>query len=221
MNSFISNHKIKTSNLNKEYLFSFIGRDSHKVRESIFNIIFSRQDIFVENSTSFDVFNHELTQSKTERQKYFYDTMLKSKFSLCPRGLGPSSIRIFESLQLGIAPIIIGDDWLPPEGPKWDAFSILIKEKHIADLEKIVVSYESHYQEMGLLARQAFEAYFSDSQYFNYVVDNCISINETQLINEKIPWMCRYVLINHLKFNYEIFKFRKRLMRVRKRLIPS
>jgi len=33
-----------------------------------------------------------------------------SKFVLCPQGVGPSSLRLFETLLMGRAPVIISDE---------------------------------------------------------------------------------------------------------------
>ena len=121
--------------------------------------------------------------------------LLRSKFSLCPRGAGTSSIRTFESMKLGIAPIIVSDNWRLPKGPMWNDFSIFIKEKNIRDLEKIVESHCDSYKEMGQKARKAFEEFFADDVYFNYVIDNCLDIMNKQLIPEVIYWKLNPLII--------------------------
>ena len=188
-NPFIENHVFSNqSYLEKEYLLTFIGRNSSKIRNSIFNLKFERPDIYIEDSSkTFNLWGKQEHREKAERRKY-YHMLLHSKFALCPRGVGTSSMRTFESMKLGVAPIIVSDNWRLPKGPMWKDFSIFIKEKNIRDLEKIAESHSDSYKEMGQKARKAFEAFFADDVYFNYVIDNCLDIMNTQLIPEVIYW---------------------------------
>ncbi len=117
-------------------------------------------------------------------------------------------MRIFESMQLGIAPVIISDEWIFPKGPRWNEFSIVIKAKHVRNLVKIVQSYEKNYEQMGRLARKAFDEYFAKDVYFNYVVDNCLDIMNKQLIPEAIYWNLNPLIIYVLK---TMWKTRKKI----------
>jgi len=56
------------------------------------------------------------------------ETMAASLFSLCPRGLGPTSFRIYEAMSLGSIPVYIWEKWkwLPYEGElDWNSFAIV------------------------------------------------------------------------------------------------
>ncbi len=50
------------------------------------------------------------------RRSDFARTTLRSKFVLCPRGRATSSIRFYEAMALGRVPVVIADDWVPPQG---------------------------------------------------------------------------------------------------------
>ena len=219
-NPFIENHVFSDqSYLEKEYLLTFIGRNSSKIRNSIFNLKFERPDIYIEDSSkTFDVWGRQEYGEKVERQKY-YNMLLRSKFSLCPRGTGTSSMRTFESMKLGIAPIIVSDDWKLPKGPMWNKFSIYIKEKNIRDLEKIVESHSDSYKEMGQKARKAFEEFFADDVYFNYVIDNCLDIMNKQLIPEVIYWKLNPLFILTKKITRKLKK--KSRQQIRQQLIQK
>jgi hypothetical protein len=195
-NPFIQNHVFSNQSYpEKEYLLVFIGRNSSKIRDSIFNLKFERPDIYIEDSSkTVDIWGGQGDRLKVERQKY-YNMFLHSKFSLCPRGAGTSSMRTFESMKLGVAPIIVSDDWRLPKGPKWNEFSIFVKEENIKDLERIVASHSDSYKEMGQKARKAFEEYFAEDVYFNYVIDNCLDIMNNQLIPEVIYWKLNPLII--------------------------
>ena len=199
-NPFIENHVFSNQSYpEKEYLLSFIGRGSSKIRKRIFNLKFDRPDIYIEDSSKdFDLWGKQGDREKDERKKY-YNVLLRSKFSLCPRGYGTNCFRKFESMKLGIAPIIVADGWQLPKGPKWNDFSIIVKEKNIRDLVKIVESHSDSYKEMGQKARKAFEEFFADDVYFNYVIDNCLDIMNKQLIPEVIYWKSRHLILLMIK----------------------
>jgi hypothetical protein len=204
-NPFIKAHRISDNDFSdKEYLFSFIGRDSHSIRRIIFNLEYARQDILIEDSSSFKLWATECEDKKLGKQQYYYDKLLRSKFSLCPRGVGPCSLRLFESMMLQVAPVIISDAWKFPKGPKWNEFSIVIKEKHIRSVEKIIQDREGEHVEMGRLAGKAFAEYFSEAAYFNYVIDSCLDLKSKQLIPETLYWRLNLLTVLILKAKFRI-----------------
>ena len=186
-NPFIENYfYADTSAIEKRWLFSFLGRESSRVRSRLFGLKFNRSDILVVNTTTFNLWDESRNLDKREAQRRYYDDLLASKFSLCPRGSGASSLRLFESIRMGIAPVILSDRWAYPVGPIWKDFSISVKEKHFGEIESIVGEYEKDFEEMGKLSRRAFDHYFSDEVYFNYVVDSCVEIGARQVVPEVI-----------------------------------
>ncbi len=62
--------------------------------------------------------------------------MRDSTFSLCPRGWGPTSFRLFESVQNGSIPVIIWDDtlFLPYPDLDWTSFCVIL---HADDIETL------------------------------------------------------------------------------------
>jgi hypothetical protein len=106
------------------YLFSFRGSKSSRVRDLLFKQDFSSVKNSVHDADRW--FNH----SESEKENYVKE-ILQSKFVLAPRGIGTASIRLFEIMQLGRVPVIISDDWVPPIGPAWNEFSIRVAEDKI------------------------------------------------------------------------------------------
>ncbi len=206
LNPYVNSHRYpRGGSVSKEYLMTFLGRNCHRTRKELFNLKFTRPDIHVEDSSLlFDLWNAKQDAEKLSRQEYYYLLMLRSKFSLCPRGVGTNSIRLFESMQLGVAPIVISDAWIPPIGPRWSEFAIFVKERHLRDVERIAQDHESHYKEMGRLARKAYDEYFAEDVYFNYIVETCINIKNNQLIPEILFWKCKGLIIFALKFKDQI-----------------
>ena len=198
----------------KKFLLCFVGRKSSDLRDDIFRLNFERRDILIEDSSAFDLWGGG-DAGKDERQKYYYDMLLSSKFSLCPRGDSANSLRLFESMQVGVAPVIISDRWIYPKGPKWHEFSVIVKENHLSDLEKIVQSYETSYAEMGASARQAFETHFDESVYFNYIIENCVDIMRTQRIPEVVYWRLNPTLLSLRKAAVKLRWFLARAVRMK------
>jgi len=169
----------------REVLFSFAGRAGHPVREKLFQLSFHRPDVVVQETSEFDAFCHG-DSDKDAAQRQYYELCLRSKFILCPRGAGPNSIRLFEALQLGIAPVIIADDWIPCEGPAWKRFALFVPEKHLGRIEEIVISHEKEFLERGREARRAYEAFFAPQSYFNYLVSSARSIQRNRILSERM-----------------------------------
>jgi Exostosin family len=135
-------------------LFSFSGYASSPVRLKIFETNFSRDDISIRRTYEWCDHSHA--------QKLFYvEEIMNSKFVLCPRGNCASSIRLFETMKMGKVPIIISDEWVPPDGPEWLKFSIRVNESRFNELPEIIKSYEPNASAMGKLAREAWENWFS------------------------------------------------------------
>ncbi|MFD2515660.1 exostosin family protein [Pontibacter locisalis] len=213
-NPYIHQHQSGKDKGEKKYLFSFAGRNSHPIREAIFKQNFSRKDILIKDTTKvFDLWSGKTGNSI---QDSYYRQLLSSKFALCPRGNGPNSIRLFEAMKLGIAPIIISDNFILPRGPHWEDFAIFIKEENIEDLEEIVAKYEGKYHEMGELARENFENFFSDKMYFNYVIENIKDIAEKQIIPEVLFHYYTDFLIFSCKCKQFVVRIKNRLKRLLK-----
>ena len=114
-------------------------------------------------------------------EKLHYVQLLRSaKFALCPAGWAPASFRIFESMALGIAPVIIADEFVAPAGPDWRSFSLQVKEADLWALEPILERHVDRHEEMGALAHQAWCKYFKPSglvAYYANALMACIGAN--------------------------------------------
>ena len=67
--------------------------------------------------------------------------MESGQFSLAPRGYGPTSFRLYESLQLGLIPIYVWErfSWLPyQELIDWDDIAIIVGRPFIRSIDRLV-----------------------------------------------------------------------------------
>jgi hypothetical protein len=74
---------------------------------------------------------------------HWRDVMARSTFSLCPRGLGRASFRLYEALSVGSIPIYLWDDveWLPYRDQlDWTEFSLSLPVSRIGDLPEMLRS---------------------------------------------------------------------------------
>lgn len=132
-------------NVNRKYLYSFMGGFQRgyltNIRNDIFNMEHHESSIIintgdwhfnttvysnkqnVENDLNIDV-NHIKKTSK------YNNILLNSKFSLCPSGSGPNSIRFWESLASGSIPILLADTLDLPYNIEWEKAILIIPEKN-------------------------------------------------------------------------------------------
>lgn len=69
--------------------------------------------------------------------------LLESRFSLCPSGSGPNSIRLWESLATGSIPILLSDTLDLPKHELWQNSILRIKEKDLDKLDEILSEISS------------------------------------------------------------------------------
>lgn len=178
---------------NEKHLASFVGsRNTHPVREGLFEL--GRSDICVKDTSS-------LSQRTTyhgdpsERARFwaeYADAIADAKFSLCPRGRGVGSIRLYESMKMGRACVILSDDWQPNDGLSWSEFSIIVPENQVRRIPEILERNEHRAVTMGARARQAWEARFSEQVRFHHVVELCLDIR-SQASNHWLARQLRFI----------------------------
>jgi hypothetical protein len=121
----------------KDLLYSFVGCATHPCREPIFALP-DRPDALVIRRGDWHFYGTD--QEQAEKREEYRQILSRSRFSLCPRGTGPSTIRFWESLQAGAIPVLISDDHLLPEGYDWDRCVVRIAEKDVADVASLIES---------------------------------------------------------------------------------
>lgn len=106
----------------------------------------------------------------------------QSWFTLCPRGFGPSSFRISETIQLGSIPIYVYDDaggaWLPyQKSIDWTKMAIVLHENDIHKLGDIITQKEKT-GEMKKMIKYINEKkhMFTYDYMLNYIMNNITHI---------------------------------------------
>jgi hypothetical protein len=76
----------------------------------------------------------ELRNKKLDHAKEYKQVLMNSKFSLCPSGSGPNSIRLWESLTFDTVPIIFSDRLaLPGDVQDWIKAAVFMSESATRD----------------------------------------------------------------------------------------
>jgi Exostosin family len=170
-NEFIEESFHKSSH-KPDIAFSFMGFPNSPLRKSIFqnNLFANLQNVLIENTSWFNAWDYS-NPEKEKVKKHYADILKRSKFVLCPLGNGTATYRLYETMQMGRVPIIISDQWVPPMGPAWQEFSIRVSQDRIVEIPDILNDFKDRYIEMGKLARQAWEQWFSPDVQFHRIAE--------------------------------------------------
>ena len=86
--------------------------------------------------------NKEVNNDKKHMIKtnIYNQTLLESKYSLCPSGSGPNSIRFWESLAIGAIPVLLANTLDLPKNIDWNKAIVKIKESDIFNIESILIN---------------------------------------------------------------------------------
>jgi hypothetical protein len=113
---------------------------------------------------------------------------------LCPRGIGTSTFRLFETMQSGRVPVILSDAWVPSAGIDWNAVSLRVPERDIARLPEICTAALPRWDGMAREARRAWEEWFSPAGMGKLVRTSIEDIRRTRRFGEsfyRLGWPMR------------------------------
>lgn len=154
-----------------DLLCSFVGGPTHRVRRQLFaGVPFGASPEVVIRRKEGWSFRDEMAKHVDVFQDYAR-LIRRSHFALCPRGIGTSSYRLFEAMELGRAPVILADAWVAPVGPPWERFSIRAPETELGQLPGLLRANLSRAAEMGREARHAWEEWFGPGAKFHRMAE--------------------------------------------------
>ncbi len=128
-------------------------------------------------------------------RKRYAQELSAVRFVLCPRGVAPNSMRIFEAMKAGRVPVVLADQWVPAPGPSWETFMLRVPEAHLAQLPMILEDKEDRAAAMGMAARSAWEQWFAPEVSFQVLAGSAADLVAA-------PWrwegLERFLLRRHL-----------------------
>ena len=170
-----------------EWLFSFVGdAGTHPVRRAVLELDHPRA--LLRDSGGYRSVQQE-SDARGQYQRTYAETLRTSAFVLCPRGVSPSSVRVFEVMRSGRVPVILSDEWVAPVGPDWASFSVRLPEADVPSLPARLEALEPEAEAMGRRARQAWDEWFADDTVFHHMVEGCLDIARTRTQPEgRLRW---------------------------------
>lgn len=148
---------LENKGYDKDILCSFVGSDTHECRSQLKKIMTGKPDVIFEMG----VWNWTFDAHKVSKFKNY---MHRSKFSLCPRGFGPTSFRLYEAIQCGSIPVYIYDEpWLPYQDEiDWQKLCVMVHIDDTDDTYEILKSKtDEDIQSYLDAARTYYDDYFS------------------------------------------------------------
>jgi len=105
---------------------SFVGSVTHMIRQQLLMFVNGNPGVMLQVSE----WQENVSQQKSENFKQITQNSL---FSLCPRGYGATSYRLYEAIQLGAVPVYVSDKHLLPWNDEldWDSFCVIVKPDEI------------------------------------------------------------------------------------------
>ena len=142
---------------NKDIFCSFVGSNTNPIRAKLFHSY--------SNNTKY-LFHQKNWSPKIsgEDLNVFLDLTSRSRFSLCPRGYGPSSFRLYEVMQLKSVPVYISDRHYLPwiDDIDWNDICVLIRKNEIDIMDDILNSIDDEqYANMLNNIDQIYNNYFT------------------------------------------------------------
>jgi len=143
---------------NKDIFCSFVGSATHPVRMEMLRQLVNKEEYVLKPK-------HWSPSIEDKRKDLFLDITARSVFSLCPRGYGATSFRLYEAMQLGAIPVYIytGEPYIPFSGIiNWDDISVLIESKDIKNIDSIIKSVSKEKQnQMSLNIKNVYNKMFT------------------------------------------------------------
>jgi hypothetical protein len=152
-------------------LFSFVGSSNSALRRRILREFASRPEAVVRDSSHHYQHFDADAPGRREGQRTYAETLMASRFCLCPRGRGTGSFRLFEVMSLGRVPVLLSDSYVLPRGPRWQDFLVKVPERRYRRLPETLRRLSPSSEERQRSAREEWERWFSREVLFDRVVD--------------------------------------------------
>lgn len=134
------------------------GEVSHSIRMNMLHVLVDKPDYVLKPK-------HWSPEIKSERQDLFLDITSRSKFTLCPRGYGATSFRLYEAMQLRSVPIYIyyNKPYIPfSDELDWNKLAVLIDANDLSNIDHVLKSItDEKYNEMLNYIEKTYPKYFT------------------------------------------------------------
>lgn len=163
----------------KNVIASFRGSfDTHITRKSIHSLLGNKKGFSVIDTGQW----HFDNKDKEKNSKDYLNDLKDSKIILCPRGTGPSTIRLWESIASGCVPLVVSNNYKFPSIPEvdWEKICIILKEEHLTLIDLVINNFtEERLQRMQDEGQRVFRQWLSPNKMHSILYYNLSEKNET------------------------------------------
>ena len=146
----------------KDIFCSFVGTyvnsEQYKVRFDLYNYFSNNKNFYFSKPSHW---NRQIAEDKFQE---FINITKRSTFTLCPRGYGKQSFRLYEAIQLNSIPVFVYDDEFLPFKEKidWASFCVLVSIENIPNIDIILNNINlDKQQEMLIKGKQIYKDFFT------------------------------------------------------------
>lgn len=151
----------------KIYDFIFVGQTGYAGRE-----VFRPHNLKIENYLFREtppIYSINNTEDRVALLKEFCLELSKAQFCFCPRGMGSSSFRLYQSLMVGTIPLVYGMKDFPfSDKIKWDDIAII--NHPLQELQSIKYDIDK-----ALLGVRTWDEYFSMPKTDSLIFDELVN----------------------------------------------
>jgi hypothetical protein len=158
-----------------DLLFSFMGSRTHRVRERVLGL--KHQRGLLEDTTA-PV--HAPTRGMGAPLDEYARVIARSKFVLCPRGHGPSSFRLYETLWAGRVPVVISDAWVPPPRIDWSRCVVRVPEREVSDIPARLERCEPAWGDMVAAGSEVTRAHLAEDRLWHHYASTISSLRRAR-----------------------------------------
>jgi hypothetical protein len=139
----------------KDILYSFIGANTHPIREQLVNEL-----------------NSEYVRFGSLPHNEYINELERSTFVLACRGYGVASFRMYEAMSVGAIPVYVSDSHLEPFNLPLSEYAVKIYPEQIKDIPLILASVDV----LGMQdkVKNYFEKYFTYSSCADVIINTLL-----------------------------------------------
>jgi hypothetical protein len=153
----------------RDVLGSFMGSfDTHWTRSALSHVLSSEA---LPNFVIVDTGQWYYESPDQTRKDAYVKLLSTSQFTLCPRGTGPSTIRIWEVMASGSIPVVISDSLVMPDIViPWSDIAVFVPEWMVFLIPEILASYtDKQVKSMSDRCQEAFYEYCSNDKLWGFI----------------------------------------------------
>jgi hypothetical protein len=152
----------------KDIWYSFVGAAwTHPCRHALRSLP-TRRGAVIELRERWH-FDETDPRSRELRRRQYVDVLSRSRYSLCPRGAGASTLRFWESLRAGAIPVLISDAVWLPEPFDWERCVVRVPEADVRSVVERLAAIDAREEGERRAATLRAYAAFSGTNFVNTV----------------------------------------------------